>query len=406
VLDRPKTYFTKGKVFYGLEIYQSGEGRIFQLVEIAQKKGELIITDSQLMNEMSQVAAHVKNAYPIHIVLHTDDVITKHTRPDSMMKGTAPIEHLFPGLDLDSFYYEIFQVKNTYVVSICKQQIVSSILKTCKEFQLNPVGVSLGTSPLAHVLDFLEEPVVKINTEKVNLGHSEEQDISMVKTDGIPKILYNLNGLQIPGQDLLGFAGVLGFLTNSPKITSNFHQLVGDLKKDFGDKRTFSLLLRIFIGLTLGVLLINFFIFNHYYGKTEQLRTSLALDSENKKNLILMRDRAAEKEKKVDAIVSVSNSRASFYLDRFAATVPESILLTEIQYQPLERPMQPSKPIELEEGTLLALGSSANSADFSLWITTLESLEWIAKVETMDYDYKNNNSSEFKIQISVSAPKK
>lgn len=406
MLNRLKTYFTKGKVFYGLEIYQSGEGRIFQLVEISQKKGELIITDSHVLEDMAQVQAHAKIASPVHIVLHTDDVITKHIRPDSMVKGSAPIEHLFPGLDLNSFYYEIFQVKNTYVVSICKQQIVSTILKTCKEFQLNPVGVSLGTSPLAHVLDFLEESIVQINTEKVNLGHSEEQDISMVKTDGVPKILYNLNGLQIPGHDLLGFAGILGFLTNDTKNNSNFIGLTQKLTKDFGDKRTFSLLLRICIGFILGILLVNFLVFNHYYGITEQIRTSLALDSENKKNLTLIRDRVAEKEKKVDAIVSVSNSKASFYLDRFAATVPESILLTEIQYQPLERPMQPSKPIQLEERTLLVLGSSANSADFSFWITTLESLEWIAKVETMDYDYKNKNSSEFKIQISVSVPKK
>ncbi|MEC7263730.1 MAG: PilN domain-containing protein, partial [Bacteroidota bacterium] len=156
----------------------------------------------------------------------------------------------------------------------------------------------------------------------------------------------------------------------------------------------------------LGVLLANFLVFNHYFKKSERIRTNLALDSENKKNLTMIRDKVNEKEKKVDAIVSFSNSRTSFYLDRLAASIPESILLTEVQYQPLQMPVQVSKPVLLQEHTILVLGSSASSNDFSTWITQLESLDWVEKVETMDYDYRNNNSSEFKVQISVADPKK
>lgn len=63
--------------------------------------------------------------------------------------------------------------------------------------------------------------------------------------------------------------------------------------------------------------------------------------------------------------------------------------------------MQESKPIQLDKNRILAMGTSISSEDFSSWVTHLEAIEWIGSVETMDYDYKNKNTSNFKIKISV-----
>ena len=52
VLERLKTYFTKGNSFYGMEVFQSGGETKFQLVEIARKKGELTLVQSVLYDDL------------------------------------------------------------------------------------------------------------------------------------------------------------------------------------------------------------------------------------------------------------------------------------------------------------------------------------------------------------------
>lgn len=98
-------------------------------------------------------------------------------------------------------------------------------------------------------------------------------------------------------------------IINYPKINNNLTSLV---KCEF---------LNIFTGkdYTIDKILFIFFLKKYLVLRLNQKMNSLSTKPSSKgifkKKLAAIRDRVTEKEKKVDAVLSLSNSRTSFYLD-------------------------------------------------------------------------------------------
>ncbi|MGW9686778.1 hypothetical protein [Flagellimonas sp. 2504JD1-5] len=396
-----KTYFEKGNIFHAVEIYGANDAIEFQFLEGRVKRRELIISRQCPLASISELQQLAHPSIPLYVAYNVDGVITKISQQNSTLKGRAAVEQLFPGLNFENFYYQVSQLKGYQVVSIAKRDAVETLLAQLKEKKLHVAGMSIGISGMEFIVDHLDDEIIYTNTEKVAFDNGPNEGLAITKSDTHTPVGYDINGLNIKSPFLLAFSGILDFLTPSHYGNTNFDDTVQSLLSEFKNQRIFGLLLRTSLVVVLVLLLSNFLVFNSYFGKVEAAKESLAIDNEARKNLTIVRDRVEEKERKVEAVLSAGNTRTSFYLDRLASGVPPTILLTELQYQPLIKPMQASKPIELDLNTLLVTGNCKQSEDFSEWIHHLEGLDWIKSVETMDYDYKNSYSSTFKIKIYV-----
>jgi hypothetical protein len=401
VLHNLRTYFTKGNTFYGLEVYQTGNAVKFHLLEVAKKKGELLITNSHSFEELQMLPDFAKSSVPIYLIYNTDNVITKQAESESGFKDKEAVEQLFPGLNFEIFLYQISKLGDLSYVSVAKKQDVEHCLAQLKEMKLMVAGFSIGPSSLDSIAHYIGDKLISTNTCDVRLKESSDSNLATTKMKNETSLTYNINGLDVKNAEVVAFSGILNFLTGSNKTISNFNEAAENLKNEFENGRVFRILLRSSLIFILLLLLLNFLFFSFYFDRVQLSQENLAFENENKKNLTLVQTRVDEKEKKVDALSSLSNSRTSFYLDRLGVTVPKSILLTELLYQPLTKPMHESKPIQLDENKILVMGTCMNSEDFSSWVMLLEKIEWIGSVETMDYDYQNKNSSNFKIKISV-----
>ncbi|WP_420603233.1 hypothetical protein [Flagellimonas sp.] len=391
----------KGNVFQGLEICERDGTTNFQFIETRIKGKELIVSEHHEFNVLSRLQKIAQPSAPIYLVYNTGGVITKTAKQNTTLKGKAAVEQLFPGLNFENFYFQIAKLQGHQIVSIAKNTVVDDYLVQLKEMKLNVVGVSLGISPLELVLNHINEDTVHTCTEKITLKGTNESGFALTKSHVHSPATYTIDGLDIESSALLAFSGILGFLSPALPDRTNFEHTVQKLQYEFKNNRIFGLSLRASLIFVLFVLLVNFLVFNSYFNKTQTVQEKLAFDNETRKSLTLVQDRVAEKEKKVEAVLSTSNSRTSFYLDKIAASIPQHILLTELQYQPLKKPVQESKPIELDFNNLLVTGTCTQSEEFSDWIQRLEGIDWIKAVETMDYDYRNSTSSTFKIRIHV-----
>ncbi|MEX0313980.1 MAG: hypothetical protein AB3N18_07365 [Allomuricauda sp.] len=396
-----KTYLEKGKVFYGIEVTGTGDDTELQFLEAEIKRKELVISKQRKVGSIPELTKVTQSSIPLHVVYNVEGVIAKISQPNSTLNDRAAVEQLFPGLNFENFYYQITKLRENLVVSIAKRSAVDALLSQLKDMKFHVVGLSLGISSIAHVYNHIENEAIYTHSEKISFSTTSNTGVSVTKSEDHKSVVYNINGLEIESSFLLPFSGILNFLSPGDTGNSNFGDTILNLRSEFKNQRSFSLVLRSGLVFVLLLLLSNFLIFNSYFNKTEAVRGKLAIDNEARKNLIVVKNRVEEKERKVEAVLSSSNSRTSFYLDRLASSLPQHILLTELQYQPLKKPMQVSKPIELDFDTLLIMGTCSKSEDFSEWIHLLEALDWVNAVETMDYDYENVNSSTFKIRIHV-----
>ena len=101
----------------------------------------------------------------------------------------------------------------------------------------------------------------------------------------------------------------------------------------------------------------------------------------------------------VDDIINSTASKTSLYFDQIGLIVPNSILLSSMNYQPILKNIEAQKKIVLNSQTLFIKGSSSNSKNFSTWIKNLESFDWINSVDIVDYGIGKKTNIMFELRI-------
>jgi len=213
---------------------------------------------------------------------------------------------------------------------------------------------------------------------------------------------YDINGLQVSSSYLLSFAATLNVVL-SKKIYdhSNFDTRYKVLNTDFQQQRFFSQFLKVGLLFILVTLLINFFIFNHYFNKVSELRQTAQVNESSKNQLITLKEDVDRKEKFITDILKSESSKSSFYTNAIIVSLPEAIRVSKLNFQPLTKLIKAKKPIEYEKGVIYLKGISSLPADISTWISDLEQIEWIEKVVITDYSESNNFLTEFSLNITI-----
>ena len=153
----------------------------------------------------------------------------------------------------------------------------------------------------------------------------------------------------------------------------------------------------------LALLLSNFLLFNHYYEKNTELETGLIHNQDQNGSLKALQKRILLKEKRLETILNSKNSKTSYYLDELGKSIPNSIYLSDIQYQPLSKPVRNDKEIELVKNHLQISGVTNDRIQFTVWSDNLEMQKWVNRVEIMDYEYLSKSSANFTIKVIFDA---
>ena len=140
--------------------------------------------------------------------------------------------------------------------------------------------------------------------------------------------------------------------------------------------------------------------FANYYEKTAMLTTELELHKTYKKSIISLDQEVSKKERMVNDL-TLESSRVSWYLDQIVGYLPNSILLTELQYQPPINNIKEDQEILIQEHQISIKGTTNNSSDFSNFINTLNQINWIEKVTILEYGDPKNTMTQFNLLISL-----
>ena len=80
---------------------------------------------------------------------------------------------------------------------------------------------------------------------------------------------------------------------------------------------------------------------------------------------------------------------------------PETILFSQINYQPLLKKVRKDKPVNIDAHLILLQGESVNGDRFADWINTLEKREWVAKVLITNYSDLSRTRSTFEVMLKL-----
>jgi hypothetical protein len=383
-----------GKKYLAIEVF-SKNGDHYAVLEAEQKKKELRISRSDVFSDLEDVKKY-KSKNPLVLVINNNQVLQKEVAGNEI-NDKKLLHKAFPNIRLEEFYYDIWRREASSVIAICRKSYADEVCRLIGEnFKLS--GISLGGCSIS-VLNGIETPdIITTNTHLIDFIHD---DNGVVLQDVDEQKQYNLNGLEVNNTQILSFCGILKCILNLSSTNGSINDVQLQLLENYKQHAFFQKGLVTAVSVILVALLINFFLFTHYFEKLQLLNQTLTLNSGNVENVTQIKKRVNDKEKKLLSFNSGNASRSSLILNEIVKELPSSILLSGISYNPLEKKIKDHEAVITQDGSVIISGTTLSNEAFIGWVNAVEELVFIHNVTIVSFGKDDNNDTKFSIKINL-----
>jgi len=399
VLDNLKTYLHYGNSFCGIEYTFKNEKENYIVTILKKSKNKLDIEDSFCLESLEDLKNRLKKTQPIFLILNTKNIITKCIDESVLSNLDSLVFRAFPNLNINDFYYEVISQENKMFISICRKDYLDDIILKFKEKNIFIVNISFDNNAASCISNFLGNDNYFSSNSLITLKNNVISDIE--KGTEIIDSVYNINGLETSNSNLLSLSGALALVIQNFTNQTNFEELKINLLDNLKHLRRFHLGSRTGLIAILTILLLNFLVFNHYFSAVNELQEISQINQTSKKQFTLLNKRVAKSQKTVEDMLKGNSSKSSFYANQIIQSLPKSILLSELNYQPLIKKIKEDRPIQTSSNTLLISGFATTNTLLSDWINLLENLDWIDSVEILNFEDISKLNSQFSVKINI-----
>tara|TARA_R110002096_G_scaffold81625_3_gene190220 strand:+ start:11224 stop:12432 length:1209 start_codon:yes stop_codon:yes gene_type:complete len=398
MLEHLKTYLEYGNRFCGIEHTSQNGKEVYFVTLLKKNKSALDIENIYEELPFKKTISKLPKKQHVCLIINNDNVLTKQI--ESSEADTLKVVHkVFPNINLDDFYYEIVKQQKNQFVSICRKTYIDELLNGYNQHGFSIVNITFGNTIISSISNFFKTE--KIATSNASVYFENKVIKTIEKTEGINTINYNVNGLEITNKSMLSCAGALNPLLSNFKPITNFDDLKTSLNNDYKQSRFYNVFLKLGLILILAILSINFFVFNHYFNEVKTMQQTSQINQTTKLKIIELNESVSKSQKMVEDMLKGNSSKSSFYINTIVQSLPNSILLSELNYQPVLKRIKAEQPINVDSNSILLSGESNNSDMFSKWLTDLENIKWINKVEILSYEDFSKSSSKFSLKLGV-----
>ncbi|MEM8927832.1 MAG: PilN domain-containing protein [Bacteroidota bacterium] len=394
----------EGNRYQCLEIFEVNGKDQFALLVLKNQQGELEVVSEELVESLDGLPRLIEKKKPLFVTFNTPKVLKKQVASGTNKNSESLVVNAFPNLELDHFYYHILESEKNSVVSISKKDHINWYIKQLEKVGCKPFQIALGIANIQTLEGFGKESMRGSNFQLTfSKTHFESYKTSVENT--VETI--RLDGISFKNWNVLGFAHLVSYLQQKSQ-PSNFSTRNESLFNDFKNQKWFAFGVKFGLGFFLVLLLTNFLVFTHYHKRNQELEVRILNNQNQGGSLKALEKRISDKEGRLERIINSKNSKTSYYLDELGKSVPNSVYLNDIQYQPLTMPVRNHKVIDFTENSLHISGVTHEKIQFTVWSDHLAAQKWVSQVELIDYGYLSKSSANFtlKVTLDVSDQKK
>lgn len=382
-------------VKYGLSycaVEHADNGQFFFL-KLKRKKKELVLSDQGETSEFDALLSKIQGQKHIFLVVNNEQVLTKKVA-NTQTTEERLVKAAFPNIALSDFYYKIYTNDQEAFVSISRKEYIDQIIDEYSLQKTSVVDFSLGSLPLERLIGLIDAPQIETSNAKVTLN---EQGINGIDKQTTPESKYTINELEVSNKHVLSLAGIIDYYAGG--ISESVVQK--QLQQEYVQKRFFNLGFKFVLGFLFVALLINFLVFSSYQSTDQRYAAELQINEAKKKELTGLKDLVFRKRKLVESISSSSNSKVAWYFNEISASVPSTILLKDMVFQPVDGAIKEDRKVRFKNRTIEMSGVSIYDKDFTQWIATLEKKSWIDEVGIVNYGRGKKTRSSFDLIITL-----
>lgn len=402
----------KSKTATGIEVILLPDGT-YQIYAVVLKKVKSTIVTEKKISTHKTIASFAEEAdikkTPLIIILNGKGII--HRKVNSSESDTAAtlLNKVLPNAKTTDFYIQQQQVDASHsFVSVIRSNVLDEILNEfIKHGLINIADVFLGPFSINIILPLME--TAALSNGQLQIGNYQ----LLISDNKIKEVLIeenvrNENTILIGDENvenhfLIPFSAALYYFTGGLTGINNA-ETVDAIIDNYKQKRKFE-----FRGWTvllgaLVLLIFNYLIFDHYWSKYNDMNATLAVNQSALQQYEHLQKELATKKEFLEQNGLLNSSQTSYYADRFATDLPESIQWTELNIYPLKKKMadDTSNVMHFESRIIKISGKCQKSTILNDWMKVIKQKPFVDNVSIVDYKQGNaNENGLFLIEIQV-----
>lgn len=386
-----------GKEFTGIEHYTINGEEWSAFLILKKRENELQITYNDKQIYSDSISKRIDRKSLTCLIINTNQVLIKEIGESNLTDEKA-IHKAFPNLSITNFFFEIWRLKNKTIIAVTRKAYIETIIKKYQEQGFTISSISLGVCSISEITGFISADSINTNFQKISLSDEE----MLISNEEIKQnSYYKINGLTVQSSYLLAFTGILQFLIKSNHTKGNIVSYNQVLLNNFIQNTFFKKGLQTALGILLTLLLVNFFVFSHYYSKNSEVDELSSLNSASSEKLSVLRKRIAEKEKLANSILNITDNSYSAKINLITKSTPNSILLTGLTLNPLEKNIKEYEKISAEQNTIIITGITKDNNEFTKWIEKLTKTKFINNVVIKQFGKNELLETTFTLKLKL-----
>ena len=392
-----------------INILSNAEISACQVTVSKKAKNADIINSQYFEGSLDEYIEQLNNKYPVILSLNGKGVIHKENTYDNPDNPNLEIELFkssFLNVKLTDFNYQVKHITgNQYYLSIIRKDFLDNLIEKFRQKGVFVIGVSLGPFIINDFNKLIQTKVLLSNYYKIHF--SEDNTIRELISNDVKeytdiKIADNLIKSNLVVPFLLG----LNYYIKSSQTSALNNELADFNKEEILYKNLFNKIILYALFSIFIILILNFTLFSRLSKKNTILQSEVNQVQSSITVLNTLKKETALRKGYLNNHIN-EQSGLSLFSDQIAASVPENIFLTEMNFNPLVKRIKTDSQIEFETNKLIIKGLSRKISKFKEWTDDIsKNYSWIKEVNVLNYQEFNNENAEFNIQIEFISTKK
>lgn len=302
------------------------------------------------------------------------------------------LNKMIPNLDINEFGYELVRSKWGGFASVARKETVNHLLKELSEFRV--IGVSLGPFSVQSALGVLEQNEIVIDNLKITC----DGELAAFEKSDNPSEDQALDGSQVNPSILPVLGKLLSDKVLRETVADNTE--LGFQKNEEKQKMIFERVGIVAASLLLVVMLSSFIYSNSLKKAHQSLSDELALYQAQPNELVDLQFEIEAKRQLLAEMGFFGGGEIAAICDKLAATVPETISLTDVWINPSVKKIKPNEVVVFNSRQLVVKGTSPGTTEINLWSINLNKEDWVDDVKMLGYE-RTENAGEFELLIEL-----
>lgn len=368
------------------------------VVILHRKKTLIEITGSeQEIHSMDEIAEMVKPFGSAALIIDGRGIIHKKTEK----KNTSPLKLVLPNAREEDFYVQSCGADpDHFFVSVVRKQFVTALLNEFARKNIIIHHLWMGPFVLNNALPlFSSNECASFPYYELSIKDNRISGIDQKRGNGSNNYL-NMGDEEIPDILLPAYSAALADLTSDISGCDLSVDAISANKKERLFKHLFKYTLWFILAFFFIVLLINFLVYDNLNKKNSAVNFRIRKNEEIIKKLESLREEILQKEELVSSSGLQNKVWLSRISDRIGYTLPNEIVLTLLDLNPITGKIKPDEEIIVQNNWILLRGKTRYSTVLNSWIGQLEKEDWVAKVNIRSFNQEDLRAfGEFELEI-------